>query len=731
MRAIGRVIATWIVAAAPPLIAAEPDAAGLAGFELKLVQGMPCDWRGGPADTIGLDTRLKHAGERSLRILRDANRGDEFSAVSRAVDIDAPAAQVQLRGWLRSSGTGHASLWLRQDGNGKVVSFRGGEAIAANGQWIEQTLTAEVDPGAHQLVFGVRFVGTGVAWADDVQLTVDGQPLPMPEACLPTALDRDTQFDAGSGMSAMSLDARQLEALTLSIRIWGFLKYHHPALTSGTRHWDYDLLRHLPRILEARSAAMLNQEWIAWIDSLGPVEPCRACVDPDDGWALRPKLTWMDARPVSAALRRRLRAIHAARVPDQQFFVRFAPGIGNAVFESEPAYDRIKLPDAGFQILAVARFWNMIEYWFPYRDLIDEDWDAVLRDSLKHAAAAPTAEAFVLELAALVARVDDGHANLYTATIRPPAGDCQLPVTLRVVEGEFVVGTLAAATDDARQFLPGDVIVSLGERTPQAIVAEASRYIGASNDAARLQSVARAFTRGACGPVKVAVRRDEPREILAHRVPLKTLDLASQFANDRAGETLQRLSPEVAYLKLSSIAVADIPRYLEAVADARALIVDIRNYPAQFVVFALGGALVESQTPFARFSLPDASNPGAFRFGESISLTPQVPPFAGRIAVLVDEGSMSQAEYTAMALGASPRSLVVGSQTAGADGNVSPIPLPAGMRAGMSGIGVFYPDRTPTQQRGVRIDVPCTPTIAGLRAGRDEVLECAIAALEK
>jgi C-terminal processing protease CtpA/Prc len=82
-----------------------------------------------------------------------------------------------------------------------------------------------------------------------------------------------------------------------------------------------------------------------------------------------------------------------------------------------------------------------------------------------------------------------------------------------------------------------------------------------------------------------------------------------------------------------------------------------------------------------------------------------------------------------MALAASPRAIVVGSQTAGADGNVSPIVLPGGVRTGFSGLGVYYPDRAPTQQVGVRIDVPCSSTISGIRAGRDEVRDCALKAL--
>jgi len=92
----------------------------------------------------------------------------------------------------------------------------------------------------------------------------------------------------------------------------------------------------------------------------------------------------------------------------------------------------------------------------------------------------------------------------------------------------------------------------------------------------------------------------------------------------------------------------------------------------------------------------------------------------------VDEISQSQAEYTTMAFRSSPRAIVIGSTTAGADGNVSPIPLPGGFRSLISGIGVFYPDKKPTQRIGIIPNREVKPTIAGIRAGRDEVLEAAI-----
>ena len=55
--------------------------------------------------------------------------------------------------------------------------------------------------------------------------------------------------------------------------------------------------------------------------------------------------------------------------------------------------------------------------------------------------------------------------------------------------------------------------------------------------------------------------------------------------------------------------------------------------------------------------------------------------------------------------------------------------MPGGVSGGISGIGVFYPDQRPTQRIGIVPDITATPTAAGIREGRDEVLEAALRTL--
>jgi C-terminal processing protease CtpA/Prc len=99
--------------------------------------------------------------------------------------------------------------------------------------------------------------------------------------------------------------------------------------------------------------------------------------------------------------------------------------------------------------------------------------------------------------------------------------------------------------------------------------------------------------------------------------------------------------------------------------------------------------------------------------------------------VIVNSVTQSNAEFVTMAFQTAPNVKVIGSKTAGADGNISAILLPGGFKTWISGIGVFYPDGTNAQRAGVKIDLAVNQTINGIRSGKDELLEKAKALIIK
>ncbi|MTI41676.1 S41 family peptidase, partial [Fulvivirga lutimaris] len=93
------------------------------------------------------------------------------------------------------------------------------------------------------------------------------------------------------------------------------------------------------------------------------------------------------------------------------------------------------------------------------------------------------------------------------------------------------------------------------------------------------------------------------------------------------------------------------------------------------------------------------------------------------IVILVNELTQSQAEFTAMAFSTVKNSLVVGSQTTGADGNANKFELPGGFPTMFTGIGIFYPDGTQTQRIGIKLDKEIHQTAEQIRNGEDPLME--------
>jgi hypothetical protein len=705
-------------------------------FEHKLGGTLPDGWRGGPHGTLFADAEVSHApGRSSARIERRSDSQGDFSTLTNSIPIEFKGTHVELRGYLKTEEVSRfTGLWMREDGIGETVEFDNMQSRQLKGttQWSEYSIVLPLNPNARKLFFGFLLVGTGKVWASEFQLLVDDKPvwdLPRVEIA-PTILERDHEFDKGSGISPTTLTPVQVANLAILAKTWGFLKYHHPRIMTGQLQWDYELFRIMPKVLAARNEVSADELLEHWVEGLGEAEPGAREGPPEADIALRPDLAWIDdISGLGERLSGKLRAIETARPePGEQFYISMAPGVGNPVFAHEMSYPDIKLPDGGYQMLALFRLWNIVRYWYPYRDLVAENWDNVLTEFIPRFASADSPLAYRLQLFAFLAKVSDTHANLWSSMgDQPPVGKFQWPVVVRFVDGHPVVTEiLDAEVGKTPGFAVGDIVLSIDGIPVEGLVKEWSEYYPASNESARLREIARAMGRGSEGKVKVGVQRGTGTiEVETDRIPISGDDGSTRF-HDLAGPAFRLLSKEVAYLKLSAVKAADAESYVRQASGTKGWIIDIRDYPSEFVVFDLGSHLVTSPTAFVRFSVGDLSIPGEFLFTDPLLLKPQEPRYSGKIVILVDEATQSQAEYTAMAFRSAPGAIVMGSTTAGADGNVSRIQLPGGLNTMISGIGVFYPDKRPTQRIGIVPDIEVSPTVEGIRRGRDEVLIAAV-----
>lgn len=129
----------------------------------------------------------------------------------------------------------------------------------------------------------------------------------------------------------------------------------------------------------------------------------------------------------------------------------------------------------------------------------------------------------------------------------------------------------------------------------------------------------------------------------------------------------------------------------------------------------------------------DKSCPGNYRAmsgHDRINEPEEEPNYKGKIVILVDENTQSAGETWAMSHRLAPNSIIVGRQTAGANGNVGRIYLPGGIEFKYTQLGAYYPNWVKLQREGVKIDIPVSPTLDDIKAGRDVWIEKAIEIIE-
>lgn len=527
-------------------------------------------------------------------------------------------------------------------------------------------------------------------------------------------------------LTSQSLTAQQADNVAALGQVWGLLKYFHPAVATGQRDWDAEFLRQLTPLLACRSKAERSRLLSAWVTSLGAVPTCPACTTaPTQPVRLTPDLGWaQDKRRFSASLRQQLAFIAANRYQGTPYYVT---QLGSTtVFPHEEAYADQACPAPGLRLLAVCRYWNMLQYYYPYKYLLG-DWADVLPAQLPRFAAATTALAYRHAALALFTRVQDGHARFYPPDplLEAERGGYQVAASVQFIDDQAVVTQVRHdGLVPPSGLAPGDVLTHVGGTAVADLVRQHLPETPGSNRAAQLNTIALNLLYSPIPQLDLhLVRAGQLQQLVAAAAKVGTPP-----AQPAPADSLYRfLTPEVGYIDMARIKAAKVPAIMQAFAHTKGIVVDQRNYPGEFVATYLPGFFLARPTPFATFTQRDPASPGRFLWQAADTLEPQSPvPYAGLVVVLVNEVSRSQAEFTAMAFRATPHGTLLGSQTAGADGNASKVLLPGDLHTLMTGIGAYYPDQRETQRVGLTIDVPVRPTVAGLRAGRDELRDRAV-----
>ncbi len=684
------------------------------------------DWKlfGSKAYSGELDSVTVKSGNYS-GMLTSGNENSNFKAWAYKIPAIYKSGTIKLTGYIKTENVseGHAGLWMRLD---PQVGFDNMEkrGITGTTDWKKYEIVLNMTSQTENIIVGGILSGKGKMWVDDLEVTINDKPLEKAPLKKLSIADKDSEFNNGSNITIPELNDTNLANLELLGRIWGFIKYYHPEIATGNINWDYELFRVLPNYLNVKNNTERDAVILRWIEGLDDILPCKTCNTINKKAFITPDLAWLNQSGLSKDLSSKLNYIKNNRFQGNHYYVKPAPGVGNPIFKNEKSYANIPETDQGFKLLAVYRYWNMIQYFFPYKNETDQDWNTVLAEMITKIMKTDSDIDHHLALLEMVVKIDDSHGWFTTRKLRKYFGFNTLPFQFKIIDDKVVVTELKNEELTAAEDIKiGDAIETINGTPVAKLLKDNSKYIYASNPSVKKRNAKSLIFKGDEDSVNITFERDG--QVSSKTIKKYTYDALKSNLPDK--KIWDILDGNIGYVNMGILTVEQVKETMEALKNTKGIVFDIRNYP-KGTMYEVAKYLHTESVEFVKFTKPDYSYPGTFVWVNSYScgggkLKNQ---YKGKVVILVNETTQSHAEFTTMALQTAKDAVIIGSQTSGADGNVSTVPIVGGHSSSITGIGIYYPDGKETQRIGIVPDIKVLPTIKGIRAGIDEPLEKAI-----
>jgi hypothetical protein len=542
---------------------------------------------------------------------------------------------------------------------------------------------------------------------------------------------KDHEEPAASGVSIpVILTPVQQQNLNILCRVWGVVKYFHPRLANGEHNADKALFAIMPQALH-KSGNSFQRELCKWIDALGYVPALPDDPVPENTFRLT-SMVWMQQQPVGYELGKRLQFIVQNNYREGDGYYMHQMKIGsNPDLTNEFQYKNVKGEDGGMRMLALFRYWNAIEYLYPSKYLTADNWDTVLLKFIPRFAAANTDKAYRMLCVELAVTIHDTHANNVTAdsVFTETIGAYTVPMWLADIQDSMVFSFyMYDSLRNNYPIKPGDRLIAVNGKNVLEIMDSVKRFTTASNRSSFMHHTLNRVKRSKQPDnIYTIIRGMDTMHLQIHNMSVLNPPRNARNHISAQYPMYRMIGDDIGYINIGKARLDSLALIFKTFAGTRGLVIDQRNYPVEHVPYAMGEYMKPQASPFVKFSRVDYTRPGRFLMGEEIETGSYNPNYyKGKVVILVYPQTQSQAEFIAMALRTSPNAIIMGSQTSGADGNVSNIFFPGGIASYMSGLGTYYPDGTPAQGIGIVPDIVVKPTIAGLRRGEDELLDAAI-----
>ncbi|HEX3556363.1 MAG TPA: S41 family peptidase [Thermoanaerobaculia bacterium] len=381
--------------------------------------------------------------------------------------------------------------------------------------------------------------------------------------------------------------------------------------------------------------------------------------------------------------------------------------------------------DRTTRLAGVVVGWGVFQHFYPYFEQVGADWPGALRRALTSAAVDADEASYARTLRRLVVELEDGHARVLPVTL-----PVRFAFTWDWIEDQLVITSVEAGATHG--MVAGDRILAIDGRPAAAELAELESLTSAATPQSRRVKALIELAAGLPGGTATLTVQPHAGGPVRTVTAAYTAPVGSSFGIGGLGspeeprpEKIAQVRPGIFYVDLSRIDDDDFNGAVDQLAAADGVVFDMRGYP-WFVSEKVLSHLIDKPVTSNWFNLPIITRPDrqGWDWRPAYWLqTPLAPRLTGRIAFLIDGRVLSYAESLMGIVEAERLGALVGGPTGGTNGGADPFPVAGGHTLRFTGMDVRKKDGSPHHGVGIHPTVPVGRTLAGVIAGRDEVLE--------
>lgn len=584
--------------------------------------------------------------------------------------------------------------------------FQMATPLQGTNDWTKVEIKLPYTSDCDNINLAVNFDG-GKIWIDNVEVKIDGQDI---EKLNPISLITQERQTSEFKLRT-SLTHKQIEDLYVLGKIWGYLKYYCPEIAKNSKNWDSELFDNLTLIYSDNfELSLLN--WLSKYEITETVNYQLKNLE----FKQEGNLDWIKNIIKNKNLKDFLLKFSNAKRTNSQYTIEKTQYSG-LNFINEHHYSDMKYDDDGMKLLSLFRYWNLVEYWFPYKELISKEWDSVLLKYIPKILDTKSQLDYALCLNELIVEIEDSHAIIKEDLVLTNFfGEYIIPVKVKFIDKKLVVNEM----NHSSAFRKGDIILSIDKESIVSLEKKLFKYSIASNEITTKRNLSKKIIRTSNFESNVQILRN------GKKINLRSTNI-NVFSFNLPLKDSYEIDEEIGYINAETVVKKEIDSLMNKWNNKKAIIVDLRNYSKENLTFILSPYLHNKE--FVGFQMTEAKldYPGYFIRKEEYFLKEfKSPKFNGKLFVLVDENTQSKSEFNAMALKAYHNTTIIGSQTAGTDGAASIFYLPGNYSAFMTTEGIYNPDWSQVQKSGIEQDIKVSNTLKSIIENQDLLLNKAI-----